>query len=150
MSEQDNKMSLHFWIAALAFSIIMLATTFAILAVYLAEIKSNTTLAITKAEIVADRLNTLDVELEAIHKHIMAQKMEQPVAAASAPPAAATAAPPPVAAPVATATAPATTPAAAPPPSATTVAPAAPAASMPPIQAPSLVAPAPAPAPAQP
>ena len=74
MDDEDSKSGLKFWIAALAFSTLMLATTFALLATYLAEIKSNTEIAITRSDMVADRLNNLDTELTVLHRQMVEQK----------------------------------------------------------------------------
>ena len=74
MNEVDSKTGMKFWIAALAFSMLLMATTFALLATYLAEIKANTSAAIARADLVASRLNTLDTELAFLHRHILEQK----------------------------------------------------------------------------
>ena len=84
MSESDNdKASLKFWIAALAFSMLLLAVTFALLATYLADIKGNTSAALTRADFVMQRLNTLDMEMMEIHRHVMAEKTAPAVFSAS-------------------------------------------------------------------
>jgi hypothetical protein len=71
---ERDRVGLKFWIAALAFSTLLLAVTFAMLAYYLAEIKGNTINALARADIVADRLDTIDKEIAAIHHHIVAEK----------------------------------------------------------------------------
>jgi hypothetical protein len=82
MNQPDNeRVGLKFWIAALAFSILLLASTFAMMAYYLADIESNTIAALNRAEIVAERLSTLDKEISAIHHHIiMTEKANQAAA----------------------------------------------------------------------
>ena len=75
MTEGDNeKVSLKFWISALAFCMLLMASTFALLASYLAEIKSNTVAALARTDIVTQHLNTLDAEVSAIHRHILSEK----------------------------------------------------------------------------
>lgn len=75
MTESDSeKVSLKFWISSLAFCMLLMAATFAVLASYLAEIKSNTAAALARADIVSQHLNTLDSEVSAIHHHILAEK----------------------------------------------------------------------------
>ena len=76
MSEVDNnKVALRFWIGALAFSTLLLATTFALMASYLADIRSNTSAALVRTDLVNSRLNTLDSEISTIHRHIVEQKV---------------------------------------------------------------------------
>ena len=83
----DDKNGLKIWIAALAFSMLLLAATFAILATYLADIKDNTLAAVTRTDFVTQRLNTLDMEVAEIHHYVIAGKTA-PAAAAGAPAAA--------------------------------------------------------------
>lgn len=98
MHESDSdKISLKFWIAALAFSMLLLAVTFALMAIYLADIKSNTQSAWTRGDFVMERLNILDLEVAEIHRHMLAEKtlaapstaasgIEVPIANPAAPP----------------------------------------------------------------
>lgn len=73
MSDDDSeRVSLKFWIAALAFSSLLMASTFALLAIYLAEIKDNTSAALVRSDMVSQRLNNLDVEMSIVQKHVMA------------------------------------------------------------------------------
>ena len=148
MTENDNnKVGIKFWIGALAVSVLLLAITFAAMAVYLGEIKNNTIAALARTDIVTEQLNALNAQVTAIHHQLVEEK-------AAANPAPAPATPAPEAAAPVTTTAPAPvaeTPAPAPAPVAPLVKdvtpPSVPAA-LPAIQAPTLPAPTPAPAPA--
>jgi hypothetical protein len=93
--ETSNKTSLKIWITTLAISVFFVAMTFAILAGYLAEIKANTQASREDVELLSQRINSLDMEIASLHRHMMAQ---QATTTPSAPPAAA---PPPSEAPAA-------------------------------------------------
>jgi hypothetical protein len=80
---ESDKLGLRFWIISLAGCIFFMAISFAFLAVYLSEIKANTYAAMMHSEALAQHLNAMDMEIAAIHRHILADKAG---AAAIAPP----------------------------------------------------------------
>jgi hypothetical protein len=72
--ETSNKTSLKIWITTLAISVFFVAMTFAILAGYLAEIKANTQASREDMELLSQRINSLDMEIASLHRHMMAQQ----------------------------------------------------------------------------
>lgn len=88
MNDTDNnKVSIKFWIISLAFATLLLATSLMMLATYLSEIKNNTAEAAARYEGLSQRLATMEMELAAIHHHIVSNEGKPAVtsAAASAP-----------------------------------------------------------------
>lgn len=102
MTDSDNvKATLRFWIAALAFSVLLLAITFAVLAGFLADIKANTSAALLRTDIMSERLNILGTEISAINRHIVEAKIGMnPIGVPAAPAPVPVANPAPVSAPV--------------------------------------------------
>jgi hypothetical protein len=94
MNESDSeRLSLKFWIAALAFSLLLTALTFTLISTYLADIRNNTSAALLRAEVVTERLDTLNTEVLDLHRHMVAEKtpagtasgIEVPIANPAAP-----------------------------------------------------------------
>ena len=93
MNESDNeRLSLKFWIASLAFSLLLTALTFTLISTYLADIRNNTSAALLRAEVVTERLDTLNTEVLDLHRHMVAEKapatasgIEVPIANPAAP-----------------------------------------------------------------
>lgn len=85
MTETDNeKVSLKFWIASLAICMLVMAGTFAFLAGYLAEIKSNTAAALSRADMLSQRIYTMEAEIMSMHRYMLADKVGANPSAASA------------------------------------------------------------------
>lgn len=82
MDSGNEKMGFKFWLMALALSVLMMATTFALMSVYLIDIKNNAEAANMRAETAMQRLVTLELELSAIHRHLLTEKVASMAAAA--------------------------------------------------------------------
>lgn len=83
--DADSRLTLKFWIAALAFSVLLLATTFAVMATYLAEIRSDTASAVIRADMIAQRLYILDAGIMSLNRQMIEQRAAAKAAATPQP-----------------------------------------------------------------